>query len=204
MSLLLKSPNSLSTAKLFTTAALFTSAMLGLGALSACTSHDKSDSNEAKEMKEGDEAKEGKEAGEGKEADEGKGAAALAKAPQAVQDAVKQVVGKHKISECDSEQDNGKTVYEVDYKVHGTEYSVSVSEAGEVIEHEVTVDPSAVPPAVLDAATKTHPTGKVGEIDITSAGGKLFYEFDIKAPDNKYEMQVAADGSVLADAVDKD
>ena len=83
---------------------------------------------------------------------------------------MKQVVGDNKLEGCDTEQLNGKTVYEVDYKVKGGDYSISVTPAGEIVEREVEVDLSIVPPSVLDAAKTAHADGKVGEASIVTAG----------------------------------
>jgi len=128
----------------------------------------------------------------------------LSKTPAAVQETVKKAIGKHALAGVDKETDGGKTVYEVDYKVGDASYAVVVSEAGEILEHEVTIDPSALPAAAVEAAHKAHADGKVGEIDIVAAGGKLYYEIDVKVGKETYEMKINADGSVLADAIDKD
>ena len=136
--------------------------------------------------------------------EESGGADKLAKVPAAAQESIKQIVGKHEIGDVDSETENGKMTYEVDYKVKKTEFSVTVSDTGEVLEREVEVEKTAVPPAVIDVANKAHADGKIGEIDITEADGKLFYELGVKASDKKYEMRINADGSVMADAIDND
>jgi uncharacterized membrane protein YkoI len=172
-------------------AKVFTAAIFATG-LAACSSHDNHEDHEADESK------------ELHENENQQSAAALAKFPQPVQDAIKQVVGNHELGDVDSETENGKTIYEADYKIHKTEYSVSVNDAGQIVEHEVTVDPSAVPSAVFDAAKNAHPNATIGEVDITASNGKLFYELDVKTSDNKYEMQINADGSVISDGVDKD
>jgi uncharacterized membrane protein YkoI len=127
---------------------------------------------------------------------------ALKKAPQPVQDMVKQVVGDNKLEGCDTEQLNGKTVYEVDYKVKGGDYSISVTPAGEIVEREVEVDLSIVPPSVLDAAKAAHADGKIGEASIVTAGDNLVYELDVKTGKDTHEMQISPTGKVTADAVE--
>lgn len=137
------------------------------------------------------------------EESEAKGSSTLAQAPAPAQESIKKIVGSHKLGDVDAENENGKTTYEAEYKAK-SEYSVSVDETGKILELEVEVDPSIIPAAVTDAATKAHPDSKLGEMAITEANGKLFYELDVKAPDKKYEMQITPDGSILSDAIDAD
>ncbi len=134
-------------------------------------------------------------------ADEGD-ADALKKAPPAVQATVQKVVGDNKIEGCDTEQFDGKTVYEVDFKVKGGDYSISVNPAGDIVEREVEVDMAIVPPSVLDAAKAAHADGKIGEASIITSDDKMFYELDVKIGKDTHEMQIGPTGKVMADAVE--
>ena len=127
---------------------------------------------------------------------------ALAKAPAAVQATVKAVVGQNKLAGFDPEQEGGKTVYEVSYELKGGgDYTIVVSGTGEVLEREVEVDPSIIPPEVIDAAKSAHPDGKIGEYAIVNAGGKLFYEIETKVGNDLHEVKISAKGKVTSDTV---
>ena len=124
----------------------------------------------------------------------------LAKAPAAVQAAVKKLIGSHKLEGFDKEND---TSYEVNYKVGGTDYAAIISDNGEILENEVEIDMSAVPAAVLESAKKKLPDGKIGEVAIVTAGGKMFYELDVKIGKDTHEIKINADGSVIDDTIEK-
>ena len=126
---------------------------------------------------------------------------ALAKAPAAVQATAQHYLKGNSMEGFDLETVNGKTVYEVTYKVHGVEYASTINEAGVVIEQEMDVDPVAVPSAVMDVAMKAHAGGTVVETGIITEGAKMFYEVEIKAADVVHAMKINADGSVIADAI---
>jgi len=128
--------------------------------------------------------------------------AALAKAPAAVQAAAKKIVGDNKLAGFDTETADGKKVYEVSLETKGGgDYSVTLNEAGDVVEREVEVDAAIVPPDVLDAAQQTHADGKITESSIVTADGKMFYEFDLKVGKDVHEVRVNAKGNVLTDTV---
>jgi uncharacterized membrane protein YkoI len=126
----------------------------------------------------------------------------LRSAPAAVQSAVIQVVGTNKIDDFDMETENGKTVYDLDFKIKGTDYEVDVDPSGQILSREVEVDLSIIPPAVIEAAKKAHADGKIGEGSIVTAGSKMFYELDMKVGKDSREIQIDAGGAVLADAVE--
>ena len=127
---------------------------------------------------------------------------AIRSAPAAVQSAVIQLAGTSKIHEFEVETEGGKTVYDVEYKVKDQSYEADIDPSGQIVSREVEVDLSIVPPAVLDAAKKAHADGKLDEASIVSAGGKLFYEIDVKVGNDSRELQIGADGTVIADSVE--
>jgi hypothetical protein len=105
---------------------------------------------------------------------------ALAKAPQAVQKSLKQLVGSNKISEFGRETTLGKTLSVVEFSVKGVEYAFGLDSAGSVVVRWVGVDQSVVPPAVINAAKKAHPDGKVSETTIATVGDRMFYSVNVK------------------------
>src|SRR5262249_52981053 len=96
----------------------------------------------------------------------------LPKAPQADQKAVKQLVGSNKRDEFGSETTLGKTLTVVEFSVKGKEYAFGIDSTGNVAVRWVGVDASVVPPAVVDAAKKAHPDGKVSEVTIATVGDR--------------------------------
>jgi hypothetical protein len=126
---------------------------------------------------------------------------ALAKAPQPVQKAVKQLVGSNKIDEFGTETTLGKTLSVVEFSVKGKEYAFGIDSAGNVVVRWVGVDPSVVPPAVAEAAKKAHPDGKVSEITIATVGDRMFYSVNVKTGNGLHEMEISPGGSVSADRI---
>jgi len=130
------------------------------------------------------------------------GSQKLRSAPPAVQVAVIQLAGTNKIHDFDVETEGGNTVYDLEYNVKGISYEADIDPSGQILSREVEVDLSIIPPAVIDAAKKTHADGKIGEGSIVAAGDKLFYELDVKVGKDSHEMHIAADGSVIADTIE--
>ena len=124
----------------------------------------------------------------------------LDKTPAPVQASIKTLLGDKKFDSLEKEDQKGEPVYEVEYKVNGTGYSALITEAGEVIQHEVDIDPSAVPANILDAATKPHAGGVIQEASFVNADGKIYYEFEVKAGDQTFDVRVSAKGKVNHDA----
>jgi len=127
---------------------------------------------------------------------------AMAKAPAVVQATAKTILGKNKLAGFDPETENGKTVYEVSIEITGGgDCSVVINDAGTIIEREVEIDKSMVPSDVMDAATKAHPDGAVGETAIVNADGKLFYEIETKVGKDNHEVKIDAVGTVISDSI---
>lgn len=125
----------------------------------------------------------------------------LAAAPDVVKASAKSLMGDHKLEGFDKEVENGKTVYELDYSIGGSDYAAVIGENGAILEQEVEVDASVIPAAVTETAKKTQPDGKVKETAIVSAGGKLFYEFETNVGKDLHEIKINADGSLISDTV---
>lgn len=129
---------------------------------------------------------------------------AMHKLPAAVQNTLKQIVGGNHLEGCDSEVANGTTVYEADFKSKGSECSVTVSEAGEVLEWSLDAPLNIVPPPVLKAALNAHPGGKIGESEIHNKGSRLFYVLEVRTDNSAYDVSLDAAGKVIADEKDTD
>jgi uncharacterized membrane protein YkoI len=128
---------------------------------------------------------------------------ALRSAPAPVQSAVVQLTGGAEIHEFGMETENGKSIYELEYKIKGIKYGADIDPtSGQVLTREVEVDASNISPAAIAAATKAHADGKLHEATIVNAGDKLYYEIEIKTAKEEHELQIDAAGNILADTVE--
>ena len=126
----------------------------------------------------------------------------LRSAPAPVQSAVIQLAGTNKIHEFEVENEGGKTVYSVEYKVKDQSYEADIDASGQIVSREVEIDLSIIPPAVIDAVKKAHADGKLDEATIVAADGKLYYEIDSKVGKDTHELHVGADGTVISDSIE--
>ena len=76
-----------------------------------------------------------------------------------------------------------------------------IDSAGNVVVRWVGVDQSAIAPAVIDAAKKAHPDGKVSETTIATVGDRMFYALNVKTGNVLHEMEISPGGSVAADRI---
>ena len=125
-------------------------------------------------------------------------------APAAVKSAVATAAGGHKIKKLERADEDGKTVYEASFDVDGVEHTVTLDEAGAVIEQEAEVKVADLPAAVSAAVLKAQPLAKVKEAAKVNKGDKSYFEVDAKVGDDKHEMLIAADGTLVSDKVEAD
>jgi hypothetical protein len=128
--------------------------------------------------------------------------AELAKAPKAVQDSVKKLVGDNKMSGFGTERTFGLTIFVVEVEAkNGREYAMGLDAAGKVVVRWVGIDPSIMPAEVMEAAKKAHPTGKIGETTICMVRNKLSYCLENKVGNDTYQMMCDPDGKVTYDEI---
>ena len=128
----------------------------------------------------------------------------LKKAPPAVQATVKKVLGKDKLVSLDSDVENGKTVYEFDGEAKKLSYSVHMSETGDVLGISMDIPLNIVPDAVIDASKKAHPDGRIGEPEIRTVGGEMYYKLEVMVGKQKHELLVYASGNIHSDEIDNE
>lgn len=126
------------------------------------------------------------------------------KLPAPVQTTLKQIVGGGHLEGCDSEVVDGKTTYEADFKSKGSGCSVTINEAGEVLEWSIDAPLNIVPPPVLKAALNAHPGGKIGESEIHNKNSRLFYVLEVRTDGGAYDVSLDAAGKLIADEKDTD
>jgi hypothetical protein len=117
-----------------------------------------------------------------------KSAKVLEKAPKAVQDTVKKLVGTGTIVDFDAEKDG---TYEVEYKVHGVAKSAEIAKDGKILELEETVAVSTLPKTVTDAVKKLVPKGKIKRAETSTKDGRTVYELEVSQ-----SVTISADGKV--------
>ena len=116
-------------------------------------------------------------------------------AKKAFQDKYKDV----KSYKVKTENDKGKTVYEVEFKdANGVENEVEIAADGTIISEAKDVKPADVPKAVKDALEKAYPGASIKEAKVETEKGATGYELEVKTKDGKkLDVEVSADGSKL-------
>ena len=108
------------------------------------------------------------------------------KLPKAVVDAVKARFPGAELKAGGKEEDEGKTVFEVSLKHKGSQYDVSVTPEGKIIEVEKMIAAKDLPAAVAKALEKKHPKSTLKTIEEITSGDKEKYD--------QCEYQEANDG----------
>jgi uncharacterized membrane protein YkoI len=117
----------------------------------------------------------------------------LAQAPQAVQDAIKKIVGENPIKKVIEEKEEDVTTYEAEYTVGDIEHSVDCAATGEILELENAVEANALPAAALKEITKDYPGAVIKE---ACAVQVFFYEVEVEINGKKQEIKVYATGDI--------
>jgi uncharacterized membrane protein YkoI len=107
-----------------------------------------------------------------------------------------------------TENEKGKTVYEVEFKdANGVKNEVELTADGTIVSevHQIKIDD--LPKAIKDAIQKAYPESSIKEAKIETENGATSYEVELKTKDGKkFEVESSADGSKLKveDDDDKD
>jgi uncharacterized membrane protein YkoI len=123
----------------------------------------------------------------------------LSQAPAPVQAAIKKAVGAGKITEVVKETEDGKTVYEADFELADRDHSVTVDEAGKVLEESAEIDVKSLPAPVVEAVKKKFPNAKIEDAEEVKADGKTFYDIEVEVGDVDHDLRVDATGKILSD-----
>jgi hypothetical protein len=116
--------------------------------------------------------------------------------PPAVQAAVqvqtKGVTG-FRISE---EQEDGKTVYEVETQVNGLSRDLLIDTSGIVVEVEEEMDPARLPEAARRSVERVSGGGIIRKVEAVTRDGATEYEVSIKGGSGKSKIVVTSDGTI--------
>lgn len=130
----------------------------------------------------------------------------LSKVPKAVIDAFKGKFPEAKINTAIKEEEDGKTVYEIESTLNGLAVDCVLKPDGEFVEIEKQIKADALPAAVADALKTKYPNATWSKIEEVTKGDKVSYEVVVKKADGK-SVGVALDttGKVLEEeAIKKD
>jgi hypothetical protein len=133
----------------------------------------------------------------------------LDKIPKAVMDALKTKFPKAKIDKWSKETENGKVVYDIEFKVEGRKTEADIGEDGTIQNFEKEFDAKDLPKAVTAAVENKYPKAKMKEVmEITDIKDKKEvhggFEIVLETADKKnVEVTIAKDGKINEDSGEK-
>ena len=116
--------------------------------------------------------------------------------PKAVQDGLATALGGATPEDLTRELEHGLVTYEAEYEANGAEYSVKVSDNGNILESEEKIPASALPTAVVDRLAHIAPNAEIKEVELVTV---TFYEIELKSKGKTREMRMFANGQRLDD-----
>ena len=123
---------------------------------------------------------------------------ALDKLPAKVMAAVKEKFKDAELVSASKEVENGKTLFEVSFKLNGQAHDVTLTEDGTIVEVEKEITARDLPKAVTDALEAKYPKATFRKVELIDKGGKTTYEVLLDAADKKsWEVVLDPAGRVL-------
>ena len=121
---------------------------------------------------------------------------AFSELPPAVQRAAKAQMQGARLVGAGSEEENGKTTYEVETKVGGKSRDLSFDASGKLLEVEQEVDVDSIPAPAKAALMKGVGPGTIHKVESVTAGNAVSYEASVTMGNGKKaEVAVNADGT---------
>lgn len=120
----------------------------------------------------------------------------LSKAPEAVRAAALKLVGsagEKSIKKVIKEEDDDIATYEIEFTADGVDCSAVLSQAGDLMETEKSVNVSTLPRAAMDAIKKEFPSAAVAGINHVQ---KFYYEVEVTIGGKRREIKVDASGEI--------
>lgn len=123
----------------------------------------------------------------------------LDKVPKAVMDAVKAKYPDAKLLRASSEEDKGKTVYEVSLKYKGQHHDVSVESEGKIVGIEREIAAKDLPKVVSDALEAKYPAPKYKLVEELLKGDGTLHAYEVLLTSNDTTVEVVLDlkGKIL-------
>jgi len=126
--------------------------------------------------------------------------------PNAVHEAFQKAYPSAKGIKYSEETEEGKTVYEIEFKDNGKELEAEYGADGVLMETEEAIETSELPAAVIETIKKEHPHSAVKEAEkILKPDGTLSgYEVEIVAGKKHLELEFDAGGALVKTEAEKD
>jgi hypothetical protein len=125
---------------------------------------------------------------------------ALGDAPQAVQDAINNLVGDRSLESVSRLTTGNSTTYEAEFIAGGLERSAILAENGAVLEQDIEVDPLSLPTAVFDAIFEEYPDGEIDSAEFSSSAAGDVFEIEVDTGDDGlHELTMSTAGAILTD-----
>ena len=122
----------------------------------------------------------------------------LDKLPKAVTAAVKAKFPDAELKGAEKEVADGKTIYEVSLKFKGSDYDVSLTPEGKIIEIEKVIAAKDLPTAVVKGLDQKYPKAKITLAEEITKDNTISYEVIIETADKKkLEVVLDASGKIL-------
>ncbi len=119
--------------------------------------------------------------------------------PKPVLDAFARDFPKTQGVEYERKNRDGKTLYEIEYRLEGKERELLYGADGTLVEKSEGLQLTELPAPVLDAVTKGYPGARVKEAEkvMKPDGALLHYEVEIRDSGQEREIELDATGKVL-------
>ena len=118
--------------------------------------------------------------------------------PKAVLKAAKKAFPEAKIVGASKETEDGETIYEVEMKLDGKSIDLAIDDEGEIEEIEKEIEVEDLPRAVIKAARKKFPEGKIAKVEeVSDEDDHVVYELTIETKkDKSVEVVFSPNGKI--------
>ncbi len=127
--------------------------------------------------------------------------------PKAVVKAAKKAFPEAQIVGAAKETEDGETIYEVEMKLDGKSIDLAIDDEGEIEEIEKEIEVEDLPRAVIKAARKKFPEGKIAKVEeVSDEDDHVVYELAIetKKGGKTIEVIMSPNGKILKDDAEEE
>lgn len=153
----------------------------------------------------------------------------LRECPKAVQKTLRREAGNARIVEIEAEREDGVLVFEAEVRLRRLEYEIEVRADGTLLskvlegieddddeeeekegsederpEKEEKVRRADLPKRVQRTLARESRGGKIEEIEKERVGNRITFEAEVEFGDREYEIEIAADGTLLRKVLDEE
>jgi hypothetical protein len=125
--------------------------------------------------------------------------------PKAVVKAARKAFPEAKIVGASKETEDGETIYEVEMKLDGKSIDLSIDDEGEIEAVEKEIEVEDLPRAVINAARKKFPEGKIAKVEeVSDEDDVVVYELIIETKGGKSREVVFSPNGKIKEGEDED